>query len=306
MIYKSKLLIGLLLIGMACSNEKETPSGIKLSVLRKGDGVKLDSGTYLVLNMMFKDGKDSVWNDTRKVGLPTIMQMKTFVPTGDGVLEAIMMMSKGDSITFQVPTKTLFEKTFHARIPATLDSTSSFTFNIGLMDVLNAEQFQKHQDSMRLKQNEIYAKQERIQLNLDIEAIDKFLDEKGITAEETESGLRYVVTKAGKGENAQPGQSAAINYSGSLLNGQFFDSSIESVARKNNVFTEGRNYVPYDVVVDAGSVIKGWDEVMKLMNKGSKLTVYIPSPLAFGNQRRSNEIPENSILVFDMEMVEIK
>lgn len=306
MIYKSKLLIGLLLIGMACSNEKETPSGIKLSVLRKGDGVKLDSGTYLVLNMMFKDGKDSVWNDTRKVGLPTIMQMKTFVPKGDGVLEAIMMMSKGDSITFQIPAKTLFEKTFHARIPATLDSTSSFTFNIGLNDVLNAEQFQKHQDSMKLKQNEIYAKQERIQLNLDIEVIDKFLSEKGIAAEKTESGLRYVVTKAGKGENAQPGQSAAINYSGYLLNGRFFDSSIESVARKNNVFTEGRNYVPYDVVVDAGTVIKGWDEVMKLMNKGSKLTVYIPSPLAFGNQRRSNEIPENSILVFDMEMVDFK
>ena len=306
MTHKLKLMTGLLLLCMACSNEKETPSGLKFTLLRKGDGIKLDSGKYLVLSMIFKDGKDSVWNDTRKNGMPAVIQMQLSIPKGDAVMEAIMMMSKGDSVTFKISAKTLFEKTFRNPIPPSVDSTSSFTFNIGLEDVLNQEQVQKRQEEMVAKQNQDYVKQQEQQLASDVETIDNFLKEKGITAEKTDSGLRYIITKPGKGENAKPGQSATINYSGYLLNGKFFDSSIESVARLNNVFTDGRTYEPYTVVVDAGSVIKGWEEVMKLMNKGSKITVYIPSTLAYGNQRRSEEILENSILVFDMEMVEIK
>ncbi len=306
MTQKLKLLTGLLLIAMACSNEQETSSGQKFTVLRKGDGVKLDSGKFLVLNMVFKDGKDSVWNDTRKNGVPAVIQVQSPAPQGDGVLEAIMMMTKGDSVTFKVQAKTLFEKTFHDRIPPKVDSTSVFTFNIGLKDVLNREQLQALQSELVAKQNADYEKKQKEQLSKDVEMIDKYLAEKGVTAEKTESGLRYVIVKAGKGEKAVAGQTASINYTGRLLNGTYFDSSIESVARANNAYQEGRPYGPYDVTVDQSQVIAGWHEVIKLMNKGSKVTVYIPSPLAYGTQRRSEEIVENSILVFDMEMADLK
>lgn len=306
MTHKLKLLTGLLLICMACSNEKETASGQKFTVLKKGDGVKLDSGKYLVLSMVFKDGKDSIWNDTRKNGVPAIIQMQMPVPQGDGVLEAVMMMSKGDSITFKVPAKSLFQNTFRSPMPSSVDSASLFTFNLGLSDVLGAEDFQKFQEKMVAKQNEEYVKKQEEQLAIDSGIIENYLKEKGLNALRTESGLRYVLTKAGKGENAMPGQSTSINYAGYLLNGTPVDTNIESVARKNNTFTDGRPYEPYEVVVDASQVIQGWHEAIKLMNKGSKMTVFIPSPLAYGSQRRSEEIVENSILAFDMEMVDIK
>lgn len=306
MTHKLKMLTGLLLICMACSKDKETPSGIKFTVLRKGDGIKLDSGKFLVVNMVYKDGKDSVYNDTGKNGVPFIIPVQKEVPKGDGVLEAIMMMTKGDSIIFKVAAKTLFEKTFRSQLPPGIDSASQFTFNIGLVDVLNQEQIQKLQGEIMAKQNEKFEKQKMQQFVKDLEIIDNHLTEKGITAQKTESGLRYVITKQGKGENARPGQNASINYSGFLLNGKIFDTCVESVARLNNVYTEGRPYAPYDVVVDEGQVIQGWHDAMKLMNKGSKITVYIPSTLAYGNQKRSEEILENSILVFDMEMVDLK
>jgi FKBP-type peptidyl-prolyl cis-trans isomerase FkpA len=272
----------------ACSNEKETSSGQKFTVLRKGDGVKLDSGNFLMLSMIFKDGKDSVWNDTRKNGVPAVIQMQPGMPKGDLVMEAVMMMSKGDSIVFKIPAKILFEKSFHNPLPPTVDSTSSFTFNIGLTDVLNAEQFQKFQDDMRVKQKADYEKNQSEQLATDMQIIDTYLLEKGITAEKTESGLRYVITRPGKGENAKAGQSATVSYSGYLLNGKVFDSGT------------------YTFVVDARQVIEGWDQAAQLMNKGSKMTVYIPSSFAYGPQRRSEDIVENSILAFDMEMVDIK
>lgn len=306
MTQKLIVLIGLLLICMACSNEKETASGQKFTVLRKGDGVKLDSGKYLILSMVFKDGKDSVWNDTRKNGIPAIIQMQMPVPAGDGVLEAVMMMSKGDSIMLKVPARSLFQNTFKSPMPNSVDSASFFTFNMGLTDVLGAEEFQKFQEKMVAKQNEDYAKQQTEQLSIDLGIIDSYLKEKGITAQTTESGLRYVMVKAGSGENAISGQSASINYAGYLLSGKLFDSNIEAVARKTNTFTEGRPYEPYDVVVDASQVIQGWHEAIKLMKKGSKMTVYIPSTLAYGNRKRSEDIPENTILSFEMELTDLK
>ena len=288
MTHKLKLLTGLLLICMACSNEKETASGLKFTVLRKGDGVKLDSGKYLVLSMVFKDGKDSVWNDTRKNGVPAIIQMQMPVPPGDGVLEAVMMMSKGDSVTFKIPAKSLFQNTFRSPLPPSVDSASLFTFNMGLTDVLGAEDFQKFQEKLVSKQNEDFAKQQEKQLAIDSEIIENYLKEKGVNALKTASGLRYVITKAGKGENAKAGQSATVSYSGYLLNGTVFDSG------------------SYTFVIDTRQVIAGWDVAAQLMNKGSKMTVYIPSGLAYGPQRRDENIVENSILAFDMEMVDIK
>jgi FKBP-type peptidyl-prolyl cis-trans isomerase FkpA len=288
MTHKLKLLTGLLLICMACSNEKETASGQKFTVLKKGDGVKLDSGKYLILSMIYKDGKDSIWNDTRKNGVPVIIQNQMPVPQGDGVLEAVMMMTKGDSITFKVAAKSLFQNTFRSPLPPYVDSASLFTFNLGLTDVLGAEDFQKFQEKMVAKQNEDFAKQQEKQLAIDNEIIENHLKEKGVNALKTESGLRYVITKAGKGENAKAGQSATVAYSGYLLNGTVFDSG------------------SYTFVIETRQVIAGWDVAAQLMNKGSKMTVYIPSGLAYGPQRRDENIVENSILAFDMEMVDIK
>lgn len=288
MTQKLIVLIGLIVICVACSNEKETPSGLKFKVVREGDGIKPDSGKHLVLNLLYKDGNDSIWNDTRKNNLPTIIQVHKPIPSKDGVIQAIMMMSKGDSITFKISAKELFENTFRSNIPYGIDSASLFTFNVGLKDVLTQEQLQKLQSDIVAKQNEEYVKYQEKQMIIDADIIDKYLSEKGITAEKTESGLRYIVTKPGKGENAKPGQSATVTYSGYLLNGTAFDSGT------------------YTFVVDTQEVIKGWDVAGQLMNKGSKLTVYIPSPLAYGSQKRSEVIVENSILVFDMEMVDIK
>jgi FKBP-type peptidyl-prolyl cis-trans isomerase len=290
----------------ACSGSKETPSGYKFNVVRKGDGVKIDSGKFVVMNLLFKDGKDSVWNDSKKNGFPAVIQMQGSVPKGDAVLEVIKMMSKGDSVVFKVPAKKLFENTFRQPLPFTVDSASSFTFQIGLSQVLNQEEMNKLQTELVAKQNEKMLNDQKAQLGKDITAIDDFLKTKNITAQTTSSGLRYVITKPGSGDNVKAGQQVKIDYLGYLLNGKFFDTSTEAEAKKNNLYTEGRQYAPLELTVGSQQVIPGWEEAIQLMNKGSKMTVYIPSTLAYGNQRRGDVIAENSVLVFDMELLEVK
>lgn len=295
------------LLFMSCSNTKETPSGYKFTVIKKGDGVASKQGQILVLNFLFKDGKDSVWNDSRKSVFPTMIMVQDSIPGNDPILEVFRMLTKGDSVTVKLPAKTLFEKTFQSQIPPGVDSTSQFTFEIGVIDILSEDQARQMQSDIVAKQNEKAMLAEAEQHAKDTSIIAVHLKEKAIKAQKTRSGISYVVNKTGKGEYAKAGQTVRINYTGYLLDGTCFDSSIESVARVNNVYNEMRApYGPIEFVLGAQQVIPGWEEAIGLMNKGASMTVYIPSTMAYGPRRRSEIIGENSILKFEMEVVDIK
>lgn len=291
----------------ACSSTKETKSGYKYNLVREGDGVVPASGQILVLTMVFKDSKDSVWSDSRKGDFPTMVQRQDTVPQGDVVLEVFQTLTKGDSVTFQVAGKELFEKTFKSLPPPGVDPVGLFTFQIGVTDVISEEDAQKLQSDMMAKMNEKETIKQQAQLAIDTALIVSHLKEKSISAQQTASGIRYVVVKQGKGDMPTQGQTVKINYAGFLLDGRCFDSSIESVAKANNVFSEQRRpYEPLEIVLGYRQVIVGWEEVISLMNTGAKMTVYIPSGLAYGLQGRGELIRENAVLKFDMELLEIK
>ncbi len=305
-----KTIVAVSLVAMlmaACSSTKETKSGYKYSVVRAGDGKLPDAGQILVLNLLFKDSKDSVWSDSRKAEFPTMVQRQDSVPQGDIVLEVFQLLTKGDSVTFQVTAKDLFEKTFKSPPPPDVDTTGMFTFQIGVADVISEEDAKKMQADFMAKLNEKEVEKQQMQLAIDTVLIDNYLKEKSIVAKKTASGLRYVIEKQGKGDNAATGQTVRVNYSGFLLDGRCFDSSVESVARANNVFNEQRMpYEPIEIQLGYRQVIPGWEEAIALMNKGTRMTVYIPSGLAYGPQQRSEIITENSVLMFNMELVDIK
>jgi FKBP-type peptidyl-prolyl cis-trans isomerase FkpA len=281
----------------SCSDSKETKSGQKFTVVRKGDGVMAKAGEIRVLNFLLKDGKDSVINDSKKNPMPVMLQHQDSVPKGDMVTEVIQLLSKGDSVTFTVSAKNLFQG---GPYPPEVDSTSVFKFFMGVTDIVT-------QDQARALQSAAIANMGSLQMTKDSTAIAEYLKTKSIVAESTPSGLRYIITKAGQGENAKPGQVVKVGYAGFLLDGTCFDTSDESVARANNVFYEQRMpYEPYEFTLGQREVIAGWDEAIALMNKGAKMTVYIPSALAYGPQRQGPLIGENAILMFDMELVDIK
>jgi FKBP-type peptidyl-prolyl cis-trans isomerase len=164
----------------------------------------------------------------------------------------------------------------------------------------------KYREDMVAKQNADMMKQQSEQLGKDTVLIDNYLKEKNIVAKKTSVGLRYVIKAQGLGPNVKDGQKAKVNYAGYLLDGKYFDTNIESIAKAQNLYNEQRKYDPIEVVLGRRGVIQGWEEALKLMNKGSKMTVYIPSTLAYGNRKASQVIGENSILIFDMELVGVE
>ena len=108
----------------------------------------------------------------------------------------------------------------------------------------------------------------------------------------TASGLKYVDVAEGTGATAQNGQMLTVHYTGTLQNGTKFDSSVD----------RGK---PYVFRLGSGSVIKGWDEGLLGMKVGGKRKLTIPAALGYG-ARASGNIPPNSTLLFDVELLDAK
>tara|TARA_B100000287_G_C20220463_1_gene617810 strand:+ start:234 stop:578 length:345 start_codon:yes stop_codon:yes gene_type:complete len=108
----------------------------------------------------------------------------------------------------------------------------------------------------------------------------------------TKSGLRMLEHETGDGDKPKSGQTILAHYTGYLEDGTVFDSSYK------------RNQ-PFQFPVGTGRVIKGWDEAFLDMKPGGKRTLIIPPELGYGS-RQAGSIPPNSILMFDVELVEIK
>lgn len=306
-------LLGVIILAglfQACTggSEETTPSGLKYSVVSRGSEGVAPSGSYLMLNMIYKDDTDSVWVDTKDSGVPIMIYKEDSIWTKkDGSIQEIFVeLGKGDSIFFDVSANDLFTKTWQAPLPPSITPETKISFFIGVQDVLDEEGLKAWQQEMQTKQMAKMQEQATEQKSIDEDLINTYLTENNIEAESTESGLRYVITQEGSGPSPEAGQTVEVHYAGHVLNGEFFDTSIESVAKENGLYNEQREYKPLEFPIGQGAVISGWDEGIALLNKGAKATFYIPSGLAYGARARSAQIPANSILVFDVELVNIK
>lgn len=309
----NKVLIGLLICSVACnSNSLETPSGLKVKVLKKGDGVKPVSGQFAVYNFVIRDSKDSVWASTYERGYPEFLKVQdtATIQRSDMMGQVLTLLSAGDSATFNISMKKLFRDFAKTSVPPDIDSTLDLRYTLCVRDIINQEEFEDYREKITTEYYAFVDKNAAVQLNKDTLAIDSFLESKGIQAIKLPSGLRYVITRPGEGPTAQSGQTVLVNYAGYLLNNEYFDTNVKSVAQEQGIYDPRREmqapYEPYPIVIDETSVISGWHEALKLLNKGSQGTFYIPSTLGYGAQAVSNQIKANSILIFDIEAVDIK
>lgn len=121
---------------------------------------------------------------------------------------------------------------------------------------------------------------------------EKFLTEmeakEGVTS--TGSGLLYEVVAEGSGDHPSATDKVTVHYTGKLLDGTVFDSSVD----RGEPATFGLN-----------QVIPGWTEGLQLMTPGSKYTFYIPHYLAYGEQGAGQSIPPFSTLIFEVELISI-
>nr|MBI1232263.1 peptidylprolyl isomerase [Cytophagales bacterium] len=295
---------GIILASIAvssCKKTQTTSDGIEYTYVSEGKEATKD-GDYVLYNFVAKTGNDSVFISSYDQPIPPYLQHQDSADAQSGIDEIFLNLKKGDSI--RVMSKA--NKIFGANLPPFLDSAENITIEIGVVNVIEQEVFQDYYNDLMAAQQKKQEENAKKQLEEDIQTIEKYISENNLNATKTESGLFYVIEKEGSGDQVEQGNTISVDYTGYVMDGTVFDTSVESRAKESNTFTEGRDYEPISFAVGQGRVIPGWDEGLQYLKEGSVAKLLIPSPLAYGPSQRSEVIKPNSILIFDVEVTDVQ
>ena len=142
--------------------------------------------------------------------------------------------------------------------------------------------------------NDVISRTSSEQLTYDISRIKGYIKENNLSGfSETSTGLHYKITETGTGKYPTLGDTLYVHYVGQFLNGQQFDKS--------------NSDLPFEFILGQGVVIQGWEEGTRLLDKEGTGIFLLPSSLGYGKSPPSSStIPPNSVLVFAMDLVDVK
>jgi FKBP-type peptidyl-prolyl cis-trans isomerase FkpA len=290
---------------MSCNKTKTTTDGIEYTYIKEGTQAP-KNGEYVLYHLIVTTGNDSTFISTYDQNMPAYLQFNDSIPRQSGMDEIFLGLKKGDSLAFEANAG----KVFGDNMPFFLSESEDVKIRVGVVDVLDYEGVEAYFGALQEAEMKRQAEGSVKQLEIDAQIIEDYLTENNIQATRTESGLYYVIESEGSGEAIQEGDLAFVHYAGYLLDGTLFDTSIKELAQANDVYNEQRDnvggYSPLEVRVGMGQVIRGWDEGLGLLKKGDKAKFIIPSPLAYGDRDSGGPIKPNSVLLFDVEVIEVQ
>lgn len=271
----------------------KTDNGLEYKFLSLGNSTRpTQFGDVVTFHLIQKIG-DSVLGNTRTAGQPA-QQMVNLSQQPFDLAGGLILMRSGDKAHFRVLMKDIIAQNPGQPVPEWIKETDYLSFDVEAQTVKSKKEVQEEQETLQAAQE----KASHTAAADNDQQIVQYLKANGISNyARTTSGLYYVVHKEGNGTTPNPGQTVSVDYTGKLLNGTTFDSSTDPAF----------NHVqPIAVQVGMGRVIRGWDEGLLLFKKGTRATLYIPSSLGYGAQGAGADIPPNAVLIFDMEIVDIK
>lgn len=261
------LAIATLGILLSCSSKDDkrlfTETGLAYVIHQNEAPVKAEIGDILVINLSYGT-EDTLIFDSKQYQKPVYIQLTN--PAYKGSLEeGLAMLGSGDSATFYLSADSVYQRIFNQPAPPFLKPGDELIFQVGVIAVKNEDR----------------------------ELADWFTRE-NIQATPRPSGLYIIEMSSGKANAkvAAPGKKAKVHYTGYLLDGTKFDSSVD----------RGE---PFQFQVGKGQVIPGWDEGVSTMKVGDKVKLIVPSYLAYGPRGASNVIPPYAPLLFEVELLDV-
>ena len=192
---------------------------------------------------------------------------------------AFKTMHLGDSVTFIFPADSFAKYYLNSDFP--FDNKEVY-MDVKMLDLMTKSEIEA-------KQAEYNQKIEIARVSED-SLINNYIVTNKIKVKPTATGLYYIQTKAGTGKKAETGKLVTVHYTGKLLDGTVFDSSI------------GKD--PITMQLGSGQAIPGWEEGISMMKEGGKATLVIPSKLGYGSNNAGMILPY-SPLVFDVEIISV-
>ena len=289
----------------ACKESfKKGEKGLEYKIITSGSGDKVKMGDFMQLEIsqLYNDGKkDSLLSDSRTSPQGPMIQALDTLQIPSEFATILKQMRKGDSAVIRILTDSAF-KNMPQGMPPMFKKGHYLLTTIKMVDVhLTAGAA----DSARVKAMELaqvrMKAQEAEQIKKDDKIITDLLKKNNVTAVKGALGTYVEIIQPGTGPNVDTSNVVKINYTGKTLEGKTFDSNTDPAF--NHVQPLLANLTEDQSL--GMRVVPGWNDGLKLLNKGAKAKFYIPSSLAYGPQGNGGDIAPNAVLVFDIEVLDI-
>ncbi len=265
--------------------------GIEYKIIKDVAGPAAKLGDVVEANIIWKVGKgnskDSTILNSRIMndGKPVVLPIAEAKFSGD-IVAGFTMLSAGDSAIVRVSVDTLRKNFADQPLPPFAKDGDYFIYEVAVLSVRNKEEMEKEQALAAGRQ-----------VQADELLMMEYFTKNRLQPVKSPVGFYYTIQQEGTGDLITAGKKASVNYTGKLLDGTVFDS---------NVDPKFGHVASFDVEVGTNAVIPGMDEGLKLMKKGTKATLYVPSGLAYGPNSPTEAIPANSVMIFEMEITDVK
>jgi FKBP-type peptidyl-prolyl cis-trans isomerase len=282
------VLLAVITVG-ACSKGgafKKTKSGLMYKIIPNGNGAAAKKGEILKVHFtqtLTSEGKDSVLT-TSFTGLPTYAQVDSVGPVYNPA-EIFDKLKKGDSAVIVMLADSLQKN--QGQLPPFVKKGDKFTLTLRVLDILKSEEDVRKDQTAQMENKK----------NEEIRVIEQYLAKNNIQAEKSTKGVFVQIQEKGDGPKVDSGKAVHVKYNGTTFEGKVFDSNIDS--------TFGHPE-PFVFVVGQRGAIEGWDDGLRLLNKGGKARMFVPSMLAYGpNAPQGAPFKAYENLIFDVEVVDV-
>ena len=204
---------------------------------------------------------------------------------GQGFYEGLSLVSKGGDAEFIIPSSLAWADNGFQDV---ILPYTPFKFNVKVFDIMTSNEYEAEQKIIQEKEN----KENAQRLIEEPQRIAKYIRDNNVTVAPTASGLYYIEIEKGRGESVQEGDIVYVHYS-------IYDVN-------NNLIESSKNFQPIPFVYGENQMIAGIEEAVGYMNVGAKSRIIVPSELGFGDIKIDENLPANSTLVIDLELVDLQ
>jgi FKBP-type peptidyl-prolyl cis-trans isomerase FkpA len=278
--------------------------GMEYKIISEGKNEILKNGEFLEMHfqsVLYGIGKDSVLTSTRLSGASQIMPFdSTSIPPA--YYKILVQMRNGDSVSTKTMVDSIFKAQPQGSMPPFMDNGDFIYTNIKIINVYkDKEEADKVQRENMAKQEAIAKEKEAAQILIDDKILTDYLASNKITATKSPMGTFVQITKTGIGAKLDNSKFVKIKYKGKTLDGNIFDTNMDgSKGHTDPLLVNLTNDKSL-----GGGVISGMTDALLMMQKGTKALMYIPSTLAYGTRGAGSEIPPNSNLIFEVEVLTV-
>ena len=289
----------------ACKESfKKGEKGLEYKIIGSGSGDKIKMGEFMQMEIaqVYNDGKkDSVLSDSRNNPQGPMFQPLDSSSIPPEFFKKLSQLRKNDSLVIRILTDSAFAQNPQG-VPPPFKKGHYLLTTVKLVDI-----FKTAADADSARMIAMKKAEERMKVNAEAQ---KGKDEKILADHFSKNKINTVkgalgtyveIIQPGTGANADSNSIVKVNYTGKTLAGKTFDSNTDPAFNHVQPYLVNLTNDP----TLGQPVIQGWYDGLKMLNKGAKAKFYIPSTLAYGPMQQGPDIAPNSILVFDIEVVDI-